>query len=387
MRWIATDNIYAATWRELFEYTNNELSIKNLIKRHGEPKSARDEANYRKQASQARVCVLQAKEYMDAAQASSIFTSPNHLYYSVAALASLVMLILGDGTKSLDYLRRDRNNWSHGLKFSTNSSHADADQNINLLQRSAVQVMEGGHFVNWYGILPTTEQIYAIVETNFGNLIRRRPMPIGHNALAPLDAIKNKRWTILDLLKWFPDLDTDLRKCGVEIARSRSTLKVVENHTNSKWSFNWIFHGCENAQDLEQLLSGFLIPPRLIDSIDFRGTPVGSGGMVTVDVIPDQSMNFHWPEGRETMDHFTVSYAGHVETLEIVDLYLVAYQLSMLSRYFPDIWVRCIESQCLSAKLISRATEIIGRKFPILCLSILNNEKTVISTFRQPETI
>jgi hypothetical protein len=109
--------------------------------------------------------------------------------------------------------------------------------------------------------------------------------------------------------------------------------------------------------------------------------------MVTVDVISDQSMNFHWPEGRETMDHFTVSYAGHVETLEIVDLYLVAYQLSMLSRYFPDIWVRCIESQCLSAKLISRATEIIGRKFPILCLSILNNEKTVISTFRQPETI
>ena len=51
MRWIATDNIYAATWRELFECTNNELTIKNLIKRHGQPESAKHEANYHKQAS------------------------------------------------------------------------------------------------------------------------------------------------------------------------------------------------------------------------------------------------------------------------------------------------------------------------------------------------
>ena len=98
----------------------------------------------------------------------------------------------------------------------------------------------------------------------------------------------------------------------------------------------------------------------------------------------NEPIQFQFPDSREAMDHSTISYADHVEMFEIVDLYLVAYQLSMLSRYFPDLWVKCIESQCLSAKLISRATEIIGRKFPILCLSLLNGEKTVISTHRQP---
>jgi hypothetical protein len=65
------------------DYTNIDLTVKKLIKRHGEPKSSGDSANYRKQANQARVCVLQVKEYMDAAQAFSIFTSQNHNYYSI----------------------------------------------------------------------------------------------------------------------------------------------------------------------------------------------------------------------------------------------------------------------------------------------------------------
>ena len=108
MKWIATDNIYAETWRELFEYTNIDLVCRNLESKHGSPLSKNVRENRRKQAQQARVCVLQAKEYMEAARASSIFTSPNHTYYSIASLASLLMLILGDGTKSLDYLRKDK---------------------------------------------------------------------------------------------------------------------------------------------------------------------------------------------------------------------------------------------------------------------------------------
>ena len=84
------------------------------------------------------------------------------------------------------------------------------------------------------------------------------------------------------------------------------------------------------------------------------------------------------------MNHDTISYADILPTHEIIDLYLVAYQLSMLSRYFPDIWVRCIESQCRAAKLIERATEIIAKKFAVLTLSMLRGEETVISTHREP---
>jgi hypothetical protein len=137
-------------------------------------------------------------------------------------------------------------------------------------------------------------------------------------------------------------------------------------------------------RDLDTLLEKFRVEPRFANMMSFTPFPSGLGGEVRMFFMYGDQVRFEWPDVRETMEHFSISYADVVEIFEIVELYLVAYQLSMLSRYFPDLWVRCIESQCLSAKLIARATEVIGRKFPILCLSILNDEKTVISTYRQP---
>jgi hypothetical protein len=384
MRWIATDNIYAATWRELFEYTNIELIRKNLIKRHGVPKSTKDEANYNKQAHQARVCVLQAKEYMDAAQASSIFTSPNHIYYSIYALTSLMMLVMGDGTKSLDYLRKDTKNRKHGLSFTTNCSLNNASADINLLKFSSATILEHGHFPNWYKSLPARQPVYADFEKKEGLFGTRGIKPYGSNKLTPIASILQKRQSLLDLLALFPDLDSDLRKCGVEKIRSLSDMMVLENEDQKIITYRWRINGCENIQDLDVLLEEFRVEPRFANMMSFTPFPSGLGGEVRMSFMYGDKLHFQWPNVRETLEHSTISYADHVEMFEIVELYLVAYQLSMLSRYFPDLWVHCIESQCLSAKLISRATEIIGRKFPILCLSILNDEKTVISTYRQP---
>lgn len=384
MRWIATDNIYAATWRELFEYTNNELTIKNLIKRHGQPESAKHEANYHKQASQARVCVLQAKEYMDAAQASSVFTSPNHIYYSVYALASLMMLIVGDGTKSLDHLRKDAKNRKHGLSFATNCTLSKASTDINLLKLSSANILEYGHFPNWYKSLPQRQSLYAEFENKKGLFSTRGMKVCGGNSLAPIESLSEKRWTLLDLFSLFPDLDSDLRKCGVRKIRSLSDMMILKNEDQRSITYRWRINECEDMRDLETLLEKFRVEPRFANMMSFTPFPSGLGGEVRMFFMYGDQVRFEWPDVRETMEHFSISYADNVNVFEIVELYLVAYQLSMLSRYFPDLWVRCIESQCLSAKLISRATEIIGRKFPILCLSILNEEKTIISTYRQP---
>jgi hypothetical protein len=192
MKWITTDNIYAETWRELSEYTNIELVCRNLALRHGLPLSKKEEENHRKQAQQARVCVLQAKEYMEAARASSIFTSPNHTYYSITALASLMLLVLGDGTKSLDYLRKDRKNRSHGLEFSTTCTLSDAAASVNLLRSSSAAVLENGHFANWYKILPTRDWDYAINDESFGALRQRGMKIAGGSSLAAFSSIIKK---------------------------------------------------------------------------------------------------------------------------------------------------------------------------------------------------
>lgn len=382
MKWIATDNIYAETWRELSEYTNIDLVCRNLESKHGLPLSQKERENRRKQAQQARVCVLQAKEYMEAARSSSIFTSPNHTYYSISSLASLLMLVLGDGKNSLDYLRKDKKNRTHGLNFRTTCTLANASSGVNLLRFSSAEILENGQFANWYRILPKRDWHYALHREIIGKKTKRSVKIVGGSSLAEFSSISRRSWILLDLLALFPDLDLDLRKCGVQKVRSRSNLEVFED--GAKTRFSWAFSGTENGQELKMILDKFVLDENFKDRIRFDLVSDGSGGLVHIDCAETDQVTFHWPDFRETLDHSMISYADPIEMFEIVDLYLVAYQLSMLSRYFPDLWVRCIESQCLAAKLISRATELIGRKFPILCLSLLNGEKTVISTYRAP---
>ncbi len=279
-------------------------------------------------------------------------------------------------------MRKDKKNRSHGLDFLTDCSLTDAAANVNLLRSSSAGILENGHFGNWYKILPKRDWHYALNHERIGEKRKRSMKIVGGSSLAEFSSISGRRWSLLDLLALFPDLDLDLQKCGVRKIRSRSNLEVFEDGVKTR--FSWGFSGCENDQDLRMILDRFVLDENFKDRIRFDLVSDGSAGLVHVESTNTDRVTFHWPDVRETLDHSMISYADPIEMFEIVDLYLVAYQLSMLSRYFPDLWVRCIESQCLAAKLISRATEIIGRKFPILCLSLLNGEKTVISTYRAP---
>jgi hypothetical protein len=105
-----------------------------------------------------------------------------------------------------------------------------------------------------------------------------------------------------------------------------------------------------------------------------------------IEVIahPLDGLEIRWPTSRETMDHQSIAYAEEIDTHEFVDGFVVAYQLSMLSRYFPDLWVACVESHCKAAKLIEQAVSLLIKKSPILALSMLTPGGITISTHREP---
>lgn len=382
MRWTITDDIYAETWRQLLEYSNIELTTDIIIKKHGEAKSKSHSENIAKQAAQARVCVLQAKEYFDAARSASLFTAPNHYYYGAISLASLMMLILGDGTKSLDYLRRDNKNCHHGLDFITDCSGKTASIGIELIQRSRSEILKFGHFSNWYRVLPSRGSVFATHEKISESTKMTNITTIGYYDAPSFEKISGVKISLIDLLKFLPDLDVDLNRFGINVVRSRTSHNVSINK-DGLTTHAWRIHGCRSKNELDILLEEFCVESKLIDAVKFDSQNEFSG-IVYISYYEKDNCRFRWPNSRSTMNHDSISYAGMLETHEICDLYLVAYQLSMLSRYFPDIWVKCIESQCKSAKIIERASEIIIKKFPILTLSALNGVETVISTHRQP---
>jgi hypothetical protein len=383
MEWIVSDNIERESWRRLHEFANVDLTTDYLAARHGVPPNPSTERNYKKQAEQARVCVLQAKEYFDAARASTLFTSPNHLYYGLIALSSALRLLLGDGRSSLDYLRRDPANGHHGLRFTTGCSALAAKRGLTILEQSHAEILGAGHFLGWYSVLPRRVDLYGLHKTELkdGSVMDFRACG-GYLVAAPADLVGRKR-TALELLCHFPDLAQDFRRYGVAVSAARTTQEVRGHHSAPIRNV-WTVHQLFQPDCREQLLERFQVAPRFADCLVPR---VGPGGVVWAveAIIPNvDGIEIRWPESRDTMDHETISYADPIDTHELVDAYIVAYQLSMLSRYYPDLWVACIESHCKAAKLIERTVDTLIKKTPVLTLSLLSPDGVTISTHRAP---
>lgn len=383
MDWVVTDNVYQETWRRLLEFANVELTLDEIERRHGKATSTSLKANYLKQAKQVRVSILQAKEYFEAASESSLFTSANHVYYGMVAIASTMMLILGDGTKALDFLRRDSKNSHHGLDFSTGSTSADCAVGLSLIAKSYAAVCRNGHFANWYSTLPIRGVATGLSVREVDGGTTTSLVNIGGYGTKSIQELSGTKKSVLNLLTFFPDLQKDLTRYGVTVPSSRTTHTAYYGK-NGKIQHTWLIHGAATSAELENVLNNFNSPAEHAECFSFNFEDNASGGIVRFSFNAGDSVSFAWPTARETMNHDTISYAEELDTHEIVDCYMVGYQLSMLSRYFPDLWIGCLESHCKAAKLIEQAVDVLVKKFPILALSMLSGAGVVISTHREP---
>jgi hypothetical protein len=293
------------------------------------------------------------------------------------------MLILGDGEYALDYLRRDSKNIDHGLNFSNNCTAKNASNGLSLIENSFVEVISHGHFTNWYSTLPTNEHVPAYITHHFTGGFRNNRENVGSFELCKLDDLIGRKRSVVELIKYFPDLNRDIFRYGIQVPNSKSTHKI-DHFQSGEIQHAWSIHGASTPENFWQILNSFAIRPNFSEALTCHSHEEDTSGIVTLKFQKSDNPLFKWPSTRETLNHDTISYADEFDTLEIVDCYLVAYQLSMLSRYFPDLWIGCLESQCKAAKLIEQAVLILTKKFPILALSILSPAGLVISTHREP---
>src|SRR6266850_6592372 len=267
MPWITTSDISKETWRYLFELANPEYAYEQIVKRQGKAARVDQQQNYRKQARQLRVALLQAKEYFDAAGATSTVTSPNHLYYGLASLGTAIMLFRGDGTHSLDYLRGQKANRSHGVGFTTGATESTAARRLTILEETRVEVEPAGHFANWYATLPPVEVNYSVqtVRHADGTGYTHRAK-LGSESIPSVDAIAGSKTTLLELLQTLPDLFQTLFRYGASIPCSRightvTYTQPVKGGETSQITHEWLIHGAKTPSDLQELLSKFGSPP------------------------------------------------------------------------------------------------------------------------------
>jgi hypothetical protein len=386
MEWITTDNVQQEAWRRLLEYTNIEITTDAIVTRHKHLAHEKQKQNIVKQAKQIRVAVLQAKEYFDASASTSLYTSGNHLYYGLASLTTAMMLILGDGTKALDVLRRDPKNGHHGLRFTTSCTAGAAAKGLDILEQTRAEILQNGHFKNWYTTLSPNDLAFAYITTEHKQSQATSSTHrgfYGSSTIATFDEIVGKKHTAASLLRYLPDLHTELDRYGIPVLRSRTTHEVIVKRDNTHLH-TWRIHGIAPSADRENFLEKFKFDPRLVEKVIFDAGDGSIGGILRVELPPLLDLKMEWPTCRDTMHHDTISYGEDTSYKEIIEMYLLSFQLSMLARYFPDLWISCIESQCRAAKLIEGCIGVVRRKFPILCLSELSSMGLVISTHREP---
>lgn len=382
MEWVTCRDPYEEVWSRLLEFTNGEF-VKNFIKSSKSSEYLeRQKDNINKQAKQIRFSLLQAKEYFDSARSSSLVTSPNHLYYGAVALSTACMLIRGDGRKSLDYLRKKKGNANHGLKISIADNKKIGN---SLLEQSKITILEEGHFFNWYGELKKERATHAIVSKHgpFGKLISMQE--INRYEIDGFSKINGMQFTFLDLMSRLPDLFHILNRFSIEQRFIRGDL-LVEDSSTSRRNFNFLIHEVPKNISLEDVVSNFKCDIGVMFCYEIDC--LSKTGLIKTRL--DKNWKFSAPLIRDSLDHenfflLDLEQGGSSNSVcipEVVEFFIISYGLSMLSRYYPDIWIEFLESNCQYVVLVKKVVELLISKFPNLILNEILGEKVNITNYR-----
>ena len=322
--------------------------------------------------------MLQAKEYFEAAKTSSLYTQPNHLYYGVVALSTACMLIRGDGTKSLDFLRKDTKHSSHGLDFTFSSDIKRSQLGLALLSNSFVKICPNGHFSNWYSTILKTQQVSALQHVKASEGSHRNMKYVGSYEIPDFSEVRGMKKDLLYLSKRLPDLHSDLGRYGAELEFARGKHEVFRDEVLKEDYSVFTFHSASSSEALLKIAEQF----ESESGVNFEYSFYNGSSSGIIRTRKDKNWGFSLPDSRTTIDHKSIYYPDTLAVPEVVDLFLISYALSMLSRYFPDIWVSFLESHCKGAKLVERIVRILSLKMPNLMLNQIVGKELTISTHR-----
>jgi hypothetical protein len=382
MEWITTADVRVEAWRRVLEYANIDLAHDLIVAVHGPPRSSGARANYRKQATQIRVAVLQAREYFEAAEKASLFTSPNHAYYGLMSLASVVMLVRGTGDFSFDSLRRRPGNAHHGLLFTTGAQASTVVKDLGLLEESRIEVLNHGHFANWSTFLPTHAYSYGVLHQATARSKTAMVRPLGIQSLRSARELVGSKFTLRTLLQLLPDLAGKLPRYQLPVVHSRATHEKFVD-ADGGVVHQWALHSTANMEVRDAILDRFQFPAECHERIHVPDEDDATGALFSISSPTGARMRFRMPSWRSTVDFEHYAYADELQH-EFLDLYLMCFGLSMLARYYPDLWVACLDSHGRAAKLIEAGVVVVLRKAPLLMLELIMGHPVVISTQRPP---
>jgi hypothetical protein len=381
---ITTENPSGEVWKALRIFLDEDYTARRIRQIHNPPE--KQEANVRKQAVQLTYCIRQAEEYFLASTQVGMATRPNLLYYGAACLSQALVLLNLNGEYSFDNLRAENKHKHHGLEFKLDSieetklvSILSAISCLPHFKRDGENQVPWGQFANFYRSL-----IPGAITQHYNCALAPENYELSSTATAalrplrPIDQLGHLR--AIDLLVALPDLYNEITRHQLQ-----PTVRPVTGNIEGKITrvsggeartITLLHHVFVNEITPEQI-DQFVADCRTkIPNVQIQYVSPADRLVYVLLSTPTRPFDPTNEQGLDDYPQIVDNLRNKPYVIVNPDSYvaepavylMLLFMLGMFCRYFPDVWMRLIDSNIGVTELFDSFLNYAYRKFPNLIL-------------------
>lgn len=366
-------------WSRISLFLNIENTASLIVKLHNLTTNS-EKQNAKKQASEIRHCLIQAKEYFDAAKKVSLATKPVLLYYSIMSLALAEVLLKQTADSRLEKLRAHHN--CHGLQTLI-SSKPKTDDPLQISSKSIVckaqtdsKNIPRGTFEVWrrsareypVGAYTTTNLQNGASQTGYRSHLQ--PADI---APSPLPSHGISLYECLAELPYMADV---LQNLGGEPNFVRGKIVVTQNGISGDPVSTLIIHP-QKLDLIDKFGSLVKADAASINTLNIIET-IPSGYLISQTLKNGEPSIRTYPHSICLNDEDIFFSCSNINFGEFGILYLAIHMAGNFARYYPDIWLNHIEKSSPLATAIEELCHHSFDRLPLLILSELTRTYYVL---------
>lgn len=367
---VRTADPCAFAWAALRKFQNVEMVAAKLQTIHSPPAKYKDDI--RKQAKQIRHCLIQAREYFKAAEAVSLATKPNLLYYGIMSLALAEILFKQSGKSSLDKAREEHRH--HGLTMTVGASSKSASlaEAAELIRARPIE-KEGsrrGTFELWRRTM--REHPLGGERTNYwpnsGSTIGFDNL-YGASDDFRYPEIPNSGVTLAECFANLPLMAEHVVPAGIETVFVRGKC-VSQAHHGDQWSENIVII-LHPSHLVEKLIEEVKVNANAIERISITEASQGLIIQLHFDWINGDIYMPLPPAVMSNSDEWRM-WVTTPALNEFGYFYVALYLAGNYARYYPDKWLDDVEASSALSLAIEELCEIATWRAPWLTLCELD---------------
>ena len=371
---LPSDNSDQFVWLRINRFKNVDYTADVLRDFHKAAKKNM-KRNLRKQSIQIKYCIEQAKEYMDAAGTVSYSTKPLLLYYSCMSLALCEILFKQTGESSLDKARSENRHHGMSLKIRPYQSEVVSVSKGLVADPVFIDGKYSGTFHLW-----RQSAVFAPLvgkrEFDFRDGTTRSGPDVNLMPVAVADVVNFPRAgvTLFDCFRNTPSITEFLSELGIvpNFVRGRIRRRItIRDDSFSDEEFELVIH--PTAEEIvDKISKSIVMHPENVNYIEFYGIRNDSimFKLKNPENIDLEPMRF--PEGVNINLDDVLFVVESVHENEFGYIYLGLFILGTFARYYPDLWMKEIETNSDFFVLASAFLDQAQRRLPILTAAELN---------------